>query len=300
MRDYIVFALIFGSLPFCFLKPWIGMLVFVGIGLLNPHRLTWGPAYEFPFAQYVAITTLAGLVFSPDRGRLPRERETWLIIALGAFFTLTTLIALVPQNAWRKWDLVIKIYIMTVASLFLLQEKIRLRYLVLTMALSIAFFSVKGGFFSILTGGRYTLYGPTRTFIDDNNALALAELMILPLLFHLGRSEKNRLFGRFLYLAAFLTLASIIFSYSRGALVGLAALGFVFVASGKKWTYAAVGGVILLAAVPLIPDAWFQRMSTIGTYRQDASAMGRINAWHFAINVALDRPLTGGGFRVFN
>ncbi|MBI4363979.1 MAG: putative O-glycosylation ligase, exosortase A system-associated, partial [Candidatus Latescibacteria bacterium] len=69
---------------------------------------------------------------------------------------------------------------------------------------------------------------------------------------------------------------------------------------GKKWTYAAVGGVILLAAVPLIPDAWFQRMSPIGTYRPDASAMGRINAWHFAINVALDRPLTGGGFRVFN
>jgi probable O-glycosylation ligase (exosortase A-associated) len=223
-----------------------------------------------------------------------------MILALGAFFTLTTLVALVPQNAWKKWELVIKIYTMTVVSLFLLQDRRRLRYLVLTVALSIAFFSVKGGFFSLLTGGRYTLYGPVRTFIDDNNALALAELMILPLLFHLGRIEKNRLFGRFLYVSAFLTLASIIFSYSRGALVGLAALALVFVASGKKWTYAAVAFVIFLAALPVIPDAWFQRMSTIGTYQHDASAMGRINAWHFAINVAVDRPLTGGGFRVFN
>lgn len=300
MRDYVVFALIFGSLPFCFLKPWIGVLVWVCIGLLNPHRLTWGPAYEFPFAQYVSIATLAGLLFASDRGKLPRERETWIIIALGVFFTLTTLVALVPQNAWRKWELVLKIYAMTVVSLFLLQDRRRLRYLLFTVALSIGFFSIKGGFFSILTGGRYTLYGPTRTFIDDNNALALAELMILPLLFHLGRAEKNRFFGRCLYAGAFLTLASIIFSYSRGALVGLAALALVFVASGKKWTYAAVAVVVFLAAIPLIPDAWFQRMSTIGSYQQDASAMGRINAWHFAVNVAVDRPLTGGGFRVFN
>jgi probable O-glycosylation ligase (exosortase A-associated) len=41
-------------------------------------------------------------------------------------------------------------------------------------------------------------------------------------------------------------------------------------------------------------------MDTIGTYEQDTSAMGRINAWHFAVNVANDRPVFGGGFRVFS
>jgi probable O-glycosylation ligase (exosortase A-associated) len=29
------------------------------------------------------------------------------------------------------------------------------------------------------------------------------------------------------------------------------------------------------------------------------SAKGRLNAWAFAWNIALERPLTGGGFRVF-
>jgi len=48
-----------------------------------------------------------------------------------------------------------------------------------------------------------------------------------------------------------------------------------------------------------MPDAWMQRMGTIKTYEQDGSAMGRINAWHFAFNLALDRPIVGGGFETF-
>jgi probable O-glycosylation ligase (exosortase A-associated) len=38
-------------------------------------------------------------------------------------------------------------------------------------------------------------------------------------------------------------------------------------------------------------------METIGTYKEDASATGRINAWHMAWNLASDR-FFGGGFSV--
>jgi len=37
-------------------------------------------------------------------------------------------------------------------------------------------------------------------------------------------------------------------------------------------------------------------MDTIQSYEQDASAMGRINAWRLAWNAAVDNPLTGTGF----
>ena len=39
-------------------------------------------------------------------------------------------------------------------------------------------------------------------------------------------------------------------------------------------------------------------MSTIETYQEDASAMGRINSWKFALAVASARP-TGGGLNVW-
>jgi probable O-glycosylation ligase (exosortase A-associated) len=50
----------------------------------------------------------------------------------------------------------------------------------------------------------------------------------------------------------------------------------------------------------LMPGTWWDRMGTIQNYEQDASAMGRINAWTYAVNLALDRPLVGGGFQAFN
>ena len=53
-------------------------------------------------------------------------------------------------------------------------------------------------------------------------------------------------------------------------------------------------GAMGVVGLAFMPDSWHQRMQTIETYEQDASAMGRINAWQYAINVASDR-LTGGG-----
>jgi probable O-glycosylation ligase (exosortase A-associated) len=41
-------------------------------------------------------------------------------------------------------------------------------------------------------------------------------------------------------------------------------------------------------------------MDTINEYQADASAMGRINAWKMAFNLANDRPLVGGGFQIWN
>src|SRR5215470_12258031 len=60
MRDLLILGFVFAMLPFCFFRPYIGALMWVWISLMNPHRLTWGPAYGFPFAMLVAVTTMAG------------------------------------------------------------------------------------------------------------------------------------------------------------------------------------------------------------------------------------------------
>jgi probable O-glycosylation ligase (exosortase A-associated) len=51
-------------------------------------------------------------------------------------------------------------------------------------------------------------------------------------------------------------------------------------------------------ALLMMPETWWERMGTIQNYEEDRSAMGRINAWRFATNLALERP-TGGGFETF-
>ena len=48
-----------------------------------------------------------------------------------------------------------------------------------------------------------------------------------------------------------------------------------------------------------MPDQWSDRMSTINTYQEDSSAMGRINAWWAAFNVAT-HMIAGAGFEMYN
>jgi probable O-glycosylation ligase (exosortase A-associated) len=299
MRDYLVMGIIFGSLPFCFFKPFFGILVWSWISYMNPHRLAWS-LFRFQAAQYVAIPTLLGLFFTKDRQKLPLERETVLMLLLWIFFTFTTFYALYPSDAWRQWDKVSKIFLITFVTLVLCTNRQKLRYLFLTIAFSLGFYGFKGGIFSIATGGAYKIWGPERTFIGGNNEIALALLMTVPILYFLGREEKNKLLRIVLLAACFLSVISIVFTYSRGGFLGLVAVGGFFLLKAKKIFQ---GAIISLAAagvaLSFAPEEWFNRMQSIQNYEEDMSATMRLTAWSCAWNLVLDRPFTGGGFETF-
>lgn len=79
----------------------------------------------------------------------------------------------------------------------------------------------------------------------------------------------------------------------------MAAMGlFLWLKSRYKFVMGIyiVAAVLIMAAV--MPQAWYDRMGTIKEYEQDGSALGRINAWHTAFNVA-KANVTGGGFEMF-
>ena len=46
MRDIIVTLAVFGLLPLILRRPWLGVLAWSWLGFMNPHRLTWGFAYD--------------------------------------------------------------------------------------------------------------------------------------------------------------------------------------------------------------------------------------------------------------
>ena len=104
MRDALIFLMVFGTLPFVLSRPWIGILLWCWLGFMNPHRLTWGLAYNFPFAQLAAIATLTGLLFSQERKTFPIKRETVVLMVFIAWMALTTLLALDPEAAAEQWS----------------------------------------------------------------------------------------------------------------------------------------------------------------------------------------------------
>jgi probable O-glycosylation ligase (exosortase A-associated) len=267
---------------------------------MNPHRLSW-TAQESPVAMYVAIATLAGLPFTRERDRPPLSRETILLALLWIVYTVSTFFALNPADAWEQWDTVSKILLLTFVTIILCLDKARLHYLMLAIALSLGFYGFKGGIFGITTGGAYRVYGPRGSFIEENNALAMALLMAIPLLFYLAGEEKRRWLKLTLVATFALSLMSIILTYSRGGFIGLVAVAFMFFLKLKRrLLWASIGLVVVVLSLPLIPQRWYDRISSIQDYRYDRSVQGRFNAWGFAINVARVRPLNGGGFEVFH
>ena len=300
MRDILVTLIVFGLIPWILVRPHVGALVYAWLGLMNPHRLTFGFAYSLPFGMLVALATLISMLFSQEKKQIPWSGTmvVWLLFVL--WMNVTTIFALVPEDAVVEWDRAMKIQAMIFVSMMLLHGRERITAFVWVIVVSLGFYGIKGGLFTIRTGGEHRVMGPWDTFITDNNTLALALIMILPLMYYLSGSTDNKRIRQGLYVAIALTVMAVLSSHSRGAfLAGGTILVFLIAKSRHKVGFAFAALLALPVMLLSMPDAWFDRMGTIREYQSDASAMGRINAWYFAFNLAKANPITGGGFDVF-
>ena len=297
MRDIIVTLAVFGTLPFILKRPWIGILVWSWLSYMNPHRMAWGFSMSMPFAFMVALATFAGILVSREKKEILWTRETWLLLIFTGWMFISTLFAWYPGLAWPQWDKVWRIMLMTYLTLMLIRDKDRVHWLVVVIAFSLAFYGVKGGIFVLTGGSGDNVRGPGGSFIEDRNSIGLALLMTVPLLWYVRLQLKVAWQRLGLMAMTVLTLIAVIGTHSRGALVGLAAMGGFFLLKARN-RFAVLLGAIPVALVVffVMPPEWFERMHTIETYQDDGSAQGRIYAWGNAIEIA-NASIFGGGFR---
>lgn len=300
MRDILVTLIVFGSLPYVYKRPYWGVIMWVWISVMNPHTQGWGFARNFPFAAIVAAATLVSLTISREEKRLPIVPVTTMLICFMAWMCITAPFAIHPNLNWDMWVKVMKILGMTLVIQMLIKKREHIEQLIWTIVISLGYYGVKGGIFTIRSGGSDRVWGPAGTFIDGNNEIALALVMVIPLMYYLLTTTANR-WGRYAFYASmFLCALAALGSYSRGAALAIGAMAFfLWMKSKEKLTL----GLIMALAIPvllvLMPSQWYARMDTINEYKEDASAMGRVNAWHMAWNLASDR-LFGGGFQIYD
>ena len=193
-----------------------------------------------------------------------------------------------------------KIDFMILISALVIHSKKQILALTWAVVISLGFYGVKGGLFTIATGGNYRVWGPEGTFIEGNNELALALIMCIPLIQVLRTEARNAWVRRGLLASMLLCAVAGLGSHSRGALVALAAMALVLWWRGKNKTMAGIFIVVMgFMMIGFLPEAWFARMNTIGEYTEDGSAMGRINAWWMAWNLA-KANFFGGGFEIYS
>ena len=301
MRGILVALLVFGSLPLIVIKPHVGVLVWAWIGYMNPHRLTWGFAYDFPFAMVVGLTTIAAWVFSREPKTLPWHPLVLLLAMLAAWMSFTTLFAAYPEQAQWKWDRTIKILLLNgLVTLGLITTRQRLDALIWVIVLSLGFFALKGAAFTLLTGGIYRLSGPSESFIADNNQFGMALLMTLPLARYLQLTARSRWLRLSLLVLILCFPVAVFGTYSRGAVVGLVVTAVALLLKSRhRMSLALFAGVALAAAVQFMPEHWHDRVASIFAYEEDASAQARLQSWRYALDVAREHPVVGGGFEIF-
>lgn len=299
MRDIALAMILIALVPFILKRPHWGVFTIAWLGYMNPHRLCYTFMHNFPVVQAVVIITLVSMYFSKEKYRMIWSQEVVVLIILLLWMGITTSQAFYPDLAWDQYIKVLKIQMLTLMTLLVLNSRDRIDTLVWIIVLSIGFFGIKGGIFTIMQGGVYRVMGPDGTFISGNNEIALAFAMTLPLMRYLQLQQTRPLFKIGLGVAMWLTAIAAIGSHSRGALVALLVTGVVFwVKSRHKLMTAVFIAIAAVTVINLMPQSWHDRMQTIKTYEEDGSAQGRINAWWTAFNVAKDR-VTGGGFEMF-
>jgi len=299
MRDIVVTLIVFGALPYILTRPHIGVYVWSWIGYMAPHRLGWGFATNLPFAAVIGAATIVGLLFSKEPKRVPITPVTVTLILFLLWMVVTTIFATNPAEAVAKLSKVLKIQLMIFLTLALFNSRDRINGLVWVIVVSLGFYGVKGGIFTLATGGQFHVVGPPGSFIVGNTALALALVMVLPLMRYLQVQSPNKWVRRALVIAMGFTALSILGSYSRGGLLAVMAMGgFMLLKSKKRGLMIVALALSIPVAITFMPERWVGRMQSVQNYEQDSSAMGRITAWMFATEMAKARFL-GGGFESF-
>ena len=296
-------------------------LSFLGLGTQAPFILTlgyiWVDTFQPQGVAYIILNQLpvamimgaaaVGSYLLLDRRSPPRLNIiTVLQISLAVWVTMTSLWAVLPAAAWEKWDWAFKTLIFTAFIPFAIRSRVQIEAFIQVYVFSLMANLVPFGLKMAISGGGYGqslgLAGGN-TGLGEGATLAGVSVMVIPLLLFLRQHAQlvpTKLMFRQMYLGlSVLAVLTSIGTFERTGLVGLLVLGgAIFLKSRRKIMVAVIGTVAVAGIMYTTTSAWNARISTIGNYQQDGSAMTRILVWKWTLDYVSTHPL-GGGFMMY-
>jgi len=306
VRDILVVGIFAIGVLMALKRPWIGVMLWTWISVMNPHRFCWGFAAEAPLAAIAVGVTLFGLLFTRERQNPFMGAPVKWLAAFSLWVVLSWMLGYGFKSSdpilwYLDYDLfkrVMKTFFMIFVTLALLRNRHQIMAFVWMAVVPLAILGAKGGIFTITTFGQYLVWGPPGSFIYDNNEFALALVTIVPLLVLLIAQMRDAGHKRIALALAFamgLSAVAAIGTQSRGGFLALSAMGAVLWWRSRYKAKLALAFVALVALILMtMPDSYWDRIHSILDYQNDGSSMGRIRSWNVAIQVALNH-VTGAG-----
>src|SRR5215813_7471778 len=117
MRDYLLVGFVVASAPVGLLVPYYTLLVYSWISYMYPHMYAWSFGQTFPSAKLMAAATIGGLFIKRDGDISPLRRpEIIAMMLLLVCFTISTIFAVYPADAWDRFKDVSKLIIIALVS----------------------------------------------------------------------------------------------------------------------------------------------------------------------------------------
>jgi len=297
MRDLALIAGMLAFFPISLRFPAAGLMCWEWFSMMSPHRQVYGFADGAPLNSVIAAATLIGWLVSRERKRWTRDAMPWVMLLLLAWMALNTPLAPYPSYSAEFLDRTFRIMIPIFLTFVLINNKSRIHGMVWTIVISLGFYGLKGGVFTIMHGGSDHVYGPPETVYGDNNQLALAVVTQIPLLFYLWKHTQLRLIRLVMAISMGLQVIMVFGSYSRGGVIAMGAmLAMLWWRSDRKILYGLVAAVVIGGGLSLMPPAFFDRLHTVNSLDSDDSFQGRVDAWKVAYMYANDHFPFGAGF----
>lgn len=286
--------------------PFILALGYVWVDTFRPQDVSYIILNQVPVALIMGVAAF-GMYFATDRRSPPRLSPiTVMQLLLAGWVTVTLVWAVAPELAWAKWDWAFKTLVFSAFLPLVIRSQIQIEAFMQVYVFALAANLLPYGAKIAISGGGYGrelgLAGGN-TGLGEGATLAAVAVMTVPLLLYLrkhGRLMPKSPIFRLLYLGlAAASVFTTVGTFQRTGLIGLLVLGVAtLIKTRHKILTGIVGAAVAGAIFYFTSDAWTQRISTIGTYQADGSAMTRILVWKWTLDYVMTHPL-GGGFSMF-
>ena len=306
MIDLVFLAFIGFVLLLGLRRPYMWVLLYVYIDILAPQRIGYGIIQSVPVSLIAFLGAFGGWLLLDNKKGARFTLRQGLMLALLLYCAWTTSRADFPLEAGEKWEWVWKALVFAIFLPLTITTRLRIEALGLVIILTVGAIVISAGLKTVGGGGGYeSLY----FFVNDNSGiyesstLATVAIALVPMIvwfMHHGNvfppDWRVKLFG---YALIFACLLIPIGTEARTGLLCIAVLGVMALRDTKRrLTFIFAGAVLGLAALPFLPQSYYERMSTLGSPDGDESASTRVAVWEWTIDYASENPL-GGGFDAF-
>ncbi len=290
------YLLTYGGAAASLFNPWIGVLVYIAFAILRPSDLWYWSVPHGNYSKIIAIAVIAGWALK-GFGNWNFGRGRAILMLLCGFLGWSAISALFAENSTVGFAFIEqkgKIVLPCLIAMTLCNSVARLKSLAWTIALSHSYIALEFNKSYFEGFNRLQEVGLGM----DNNCLTIAFVTVIGFTFFMATSEQVLWRKLVLYFCTALMTHAVFFSFSRGGMVSLVAVGItsaiILPKTPKHYVVLALGAMVALRmAGPQV----IERFSTTFAEQEerDDSSKSRLKLWGVCWQMMVKEPITGIG-----